>query len=63
MKKIKIILTCTVSDKYYESDMLELKNNILSGKFQRDFIKDANRSVFKDKENNAMNCKVTFEDI
>ena len=43
--------------------MLELKNNILSGKFQRDFIKDANRSVFKDKENNAMNCKVTFEDI
>jgi len=63
MKKIKIILTCTVSDKYYESDMLELKNNILSGKFQRGFIKDANRSVFKDKENNAMNCKVTFEDI
>lgn len=33
MKKIKMVVFATVDDKVYE----EIKNAILSGKFQRDF--------------------------
>lgn len=55
-------MECVVSNRYYESDILELKNDILSGKFQMEFIKDGNKSNFIGKENNILNCKVTFEE-
>lgn len=43
MKKIEMKLSFTMSDEEYEKDnhIKELKNEIHSGKFQREFAKDS----------------------
>ena len=56
MKKIRITITMDVSDELYEKEFLEMKNNILSGKIQRDMVGDPhNKGITK--------CTATFEDI
>ena len=56
MKKIRVTITIDVSDELYEKEILEMKNDILSGKMQRDMINDpTNKGITK--------CTATFEDI
>ena len=56
MKKFKVTMTMTVSDEYFENEVMEMKNAIFSGKMQREIIDESkNGSITK--------CVATFEEI
>ena len=60
MKKIKLTVIMTITDELYESNQVqELKNDILSGKFQRDINESWNEKI----ENGVIACKATMETI
>lgn len=54
MRKVKITLTLSISEKVYQEEMMEVKNDILSGKYQREIMKDT-EGVEK--------VKATFEEL
>jgi len=45
--KIKITSIMSMSEECYEEHFIELKKEILSGKFQRDLMKDGNKKGLK----------------
>jgi ketol-acid reductoisomerase len=51
MKTVKITMILRVTDEHYESEIKEVKADILSGKFQRE-MKEPNKTL---------DAKVTFE--
>ena len=56
MKKFKVTMTMTVSDEYFEKEVMEMKNAIFSGKMQREIIDESkNKSITK--------CIATFEEL
>jgi len=56
MKKVKISITLTIPDEVYYSDKIQnIKNEILSGKLQRD-----TKDEWGDK---VIDCKTTFETL
>ncbi len=54
MKIVRITMTMTVSEDMYEKELKEVKQNILSGEFQKE-IKDNQKGVEK--------VKITFENL
>lgn len=60
MKTIKLTVTLTITDELYEHKSIqELKNDINTGKFQREFFESWN----KKKENGVLKCKANLEII
>ncbi len=58
MKTIKVSFIARITDELYENEFVEMKNDILSGKYQRE-IKDCT-----DRRKRGMkDIKVTFEII
>jgi len=55
-------MTLTVLDETYEKEMMEMKNKILSGKFQREVI-DSYSTKKHQNHTGIVKCKMTFEDI
>ena len=56
MKKFKVTMTMTVSEEYFKTEAMKMKNDILSGKMQREIIDESkNKSIIK--------CIATFEVI
>ena len=56
MKKFKVTMTMTVSDEYFENEVMEMKNAIFSGKMQREIVDESkNGSITK--------CIATFEEL
>ena len=56
MKKFKVTMTMTVSDEYFEKEVMEIKNAIFSGKKQREIVDESkNGSITK--------CIATFKEI
>lgn len=55
MKTVKISLTMRVTDEFYESELKQLKNDILSGKHQRELMED------EFKKEGLKDVKATFE--
>lgn len=55
MKKVKITMTMLVEDEFYFSDLLKMKKEILSGEYQRDFLKQSKKGI--------INIKTSFEDV
>ena len=45
--KVKITSIMSMSEECYEEHFIELKKEILSGKFQRDLMKDGNKKGLK----------------
>jgi ketol-acid reductoisomerase len=62
MKKVRITMTLTVLDETYEKEMMEMKNKILSGKFQREVI-DSYSQKKHHNHTGIKKCTMTFEDI
>ena len=62
MKTVRVTMTLTVLDETYEKDMMEMKNKILSGKFQREIV-DSYVSHKQHKNSGIKKCTMTFEDI
>ena len=56
MKKFKVTMTMTVSDEYFENEVMEMKNSIFSGKMQREIIEES-------KKGSITKCIATFEEI
>ena len=52
MKRVKITMILDVSDDHFD-EMQEVKNDILSGKLQREMLRDEK----------CLNCKATFEEL
>ena len=55
-KTFMITIKMRVSDDFFENEGKKLKNEILSGEFQRDFIDSDNH-----KKERVLSCKATFE--
>lgn len=56
MKKFKVTMTMTVLEEYFKTEAMKMKNDILSGKMQREIIDESkNKSIIK--------CIATFEVI
>ena len=56
MKTIKFTTQLTVTNDFYEKELKDLKNDVLSGKFQRQMVEHGkNKGVKK--------AKATFEEI
>ena len=46
----------TVTDEFFESELKDLKNDVLSGKYQREMMNDA-------KEKGVKKVKATYEEL
>lgn len=46
----------TVTDDFFEAELIDLKNDILSGKYQREIMNDA-------KDKGVKNVKALYEEI
>jgi len=61
MKKIKLTMVLTVSDEFFNGkQMQEMKNEILSGKYQRDILTGYQ---YKHSDKDVSKCTVTLEEI
>jgi hypothetical protein len=60
MRKVKITTTMIVTDKFFEDEIIEMKNDILSGKFKRELV---NSSGYSKDEKGIKKISVTFEEI
>jgi hypothetical protein len=58
MKEVKLTMIMKVSDEYYEKELKELKDEILSGEHQREMMKDAKKF-----NKGIITYKATFEVI
>lgn len=60
MKIVKVTMILTVTDEFYDSELMKMKNEILSGSYQRE-LKD---NYEKNKRVDAVkDVKMTFETI
>ena len=59
MKTVKITMTLTVTDEYFETELKKMKNEILCGKYQRE-IKEG---YSKRKGDAVEKVTMTFEEI
>jgi hypothetical protein len=55
MKTVQLFMELTVTDEYFENEMMSVKNGILSGKLQREIKQDSKDGVKK--------CKATFIEL
>ena len=53
-RKIKISMILVVTEEHFQSDYKELKDDIFSGKMQRDMV---------DKDQGVLKCTMTTEEI
>lgn len=56
MRTVKITMTVRCTEDHYQTKMVEIKNDILSGKMQREFFADY-------KDDGVQEIKATFEEI
>ena len=56
MRKVKITTVLTVTEGFYQEEIVDMKNDILSGKMQRELQDEGKRKGVK-------KVKVTFEEI
>jgi hypothetical protein len=60
MRKVKITTTMIVTDKFFEDEIIGMKNDILSGKFKRELV---DSSGYSKDEKGIKKISVTFEEI
>lgn len=53
MKKVQMIVTYTVTDEFYESDIKVMEEEISTGEFQKDMMKSQREGIKK--------CRVTMK--
>lgn len=53
MKTVRIVFELKVTDDFFDNDLKELKNSILSGSYQRELVDGKN----------CIKAKATFEEI
>jgi uncharacterized protein YihD (DUF1040 family) len=56
MKKIRLTIVMSVTDEFFAAELKDLKNDILSGKYQREMVDDA-------KDKGVKKVKVTYEEL
>lgn len=56
MKKIRLTIETTVTDEFFEAELKHLKNDVLSGKFQREMMNDS-------KDKGVKKVKATYEEL
>ena len=56
MKKIRLTMEMTVTDEFFEAELKDLKKDVLSGKYQREIIKDT-------KDKGVKKVKAVFEEL
>jgi len=56
MKKIRLTMEMTVTDEFFEAELKDLKNDVLSGKYQREIMNDA-------KDKGVKKVKAVFEEL
>ena len=58
MKKVRLTVEMEVTEEYYQNEMVELKNEILTGEHQKGMIKDA-----KALKKGLLKYSAKFEDV
>lgn len=56
MKKIRLTIETTVTDEFFEAELKHLKNDVLSGKFQREMMNDS-------KDKGVKKVKAIYEEL